>query len=143
MMTMIEIRDVPDQPALFIAATCRRDDIGLTLMALLPEVYRSLGRFGVAQAGPPFCRYVSNAGDEIDIEAGMPVTQAVATGDLRVLAGSVGGCAAAFTVHRGPYSLLGDTYAALERWISEQGRVPKEGRWASYLTDPSEDPDPE
>jgi len=142
-MHVFEFRDVPSQPALFIAATCRRDDIGATLMALLPETYRSLERFGVAQAGPPFCRYMSHSGDEIDVEAGLPVSEAVGARDLRVLSGSIGGCTAAFAVHRGPYSTLGDTFAALEHWIVEQGRVPRNGRWASYVTDPSEFPDPE
>jgi effector-binding domain-containing protein len=143
MTRVFEIRDVAEQPALFIAATCRREDIGARLMEIFPEVFRAMERFGVSEAGAPFCRYVTHAGDEIDIEAGIPVNAVVASGDLRVLAGSLGGCTTAFTIHRGPYSQMGETYAALERWILEQGRLPRDGRWASYVTDPSEFPDPE
>lgn len=143
MSQSFEIRDVPAKPAIFIAATCRRDDIGSTLMELLPENHRALHRLGARQDGPPFCRYVSHTGEEIDVEAGLPVSERVATGDLRVLSGTIGGCRAAFTVHRGPYSTLGDTYAALEDWIVDQGHVPGDGRWASYVTDPSDEPDPE
>lgn len=142
-MRSFEIRHVAAQPALFVAATCRRDDIGRTLMALLPEVYQAVGRFGAEPAGPPFCRYISFAGEEIDVEAGFPVNSAVHGQDLRMLSGTIGGCAAAYTVHRGPYSTMGDTYAALEHWIIEQGRVPRAGRWSSYVTDPADVSDPE
>src|SRR5215472_16834654 len=114
-MRAFEMRVVQTQPALFIAASCHRADIGSTLMKLLPEVYQSMDRFGVTAAGPPFCRYISQHGDEIDVEAGLPITRAASSADLRVRAGTLGGCEAAYTVHRGPYSHMGDTYAALER----------------------------
>jgi len=37
---------------------------------------------------------------------------------------------------------LQDTYAALERWMQEQGVRAAGAPWESYITDPAEHPDP-
>jgi effector-binding domain-containing protein len=42
----------------------------------------------------------------------------------------------------GPYDTLGETYAALMRWIGEQGRVVAGPMWEVYWTDPGTEPDP-
>ena len=42
----------------------------------------------------------------------------------------------------GPYDKLQDTYAAIERWMQQQGVRAAGAPWESYITDPAEHPDP-
>jgi AraC family transcriptional regulator len=45
-------------------------------------------------------------------------------------------------VHAGPYDQLKETYAAVERWIEEQGASMGGPPWEVYITDPGDHPDP-
>jgi len=49
---------------------------------------------------------------------------------------------AAVAVHMGAYDKLQDTYAAIERWMQQQGVRAAGAPWESYITDPAEHPDP-
>jgi effector-binding domain-containing protein len=44
-------------------------------------------------------------------------------------------------IHAGSYDNLGDTYAAMERWMEVNGYRPGAPPWESYVTDPAEFPD--
>ena len=71
----------------------------------------------------------------------MPVMQPVEPeGEMQsgvLVAGPV-----AFAVHEGPYDQLSETYAAIERWIEDNGFSRGGPPWESYVTDPGETPDP-
>ena len=56
--------------------------------------------------------------------------------------GAASGGPAAVAVHAGPYDQLGETYAALERWIEANGLRTAGAPWESYITDPTDHPDP-
>jgi hypothetical protein len=58
-----------------------------------------------------------------------------APGAADVEAGAVPGGAIAVGVHAGPYNQLGDTYAAMERWMEANGYRPSGSPWESYVTD--------
>ena len=45
-------------------------------------------------------------------------------------------------MHAGPYDELPATFAAIERWMDENGHRPGGAPWESYITDPAEHPDP-
>jgi effector-binding domain-containing protein len=49
---------------------------------------------------------------------------------------------AATTIHMGPYDELPDAYGAIEQWIEAEGLISAGPAWESYITDPSEYPDP-
>ena len=49
---------------------------------------------------------------------------------------------AAVAVHMGPYDKLQETYAAMERWMQQQGVRAAGAPWESYITDPADHPDP-
>jgi AraC family transcriptional regulator len=42
----------------------------------------------------------------------------------------------------GPYDKLPEAYEAMELWIQSQGLIAAGPPWESYVTDPSEHPDP-
>lgn len=86
----------------------------------------------------------------LTIEPGMRVSGAlpsVETAAARpdrgaVFADTLSGGRVVSTIHVGPYESLADAYAALEAWMTSNGRTPAGAPWESYITDPAEHPDP-
>lgn len=106
---------------------------------------------GVEPAGAPFLRYHRFDGDEMDLEAGVPVLQATETeGDLRT--GTLPAGRYATVGHHGHPEGLRAATAALLAWAEGQGlrfdrSTGADGehwgcRLEVYLSDPREKPDP-
>lgn len=74
--------------------------------------------------------------------AGLPVPGGL-TGEGRIEIGELPGGALATTAHLGPYDKLSEAHAALRSWLAKEGRSPTGAPWESYVTDPTEQPDPE
>jgi len=136
----IEIRQVVGRPAVFARATCGHDEIGPTLARVFGTVGQSAQRQGLTMAGPPFCRYTAWRETDCDLEGGMPVL-ANGANDGEVVAGELGGCTAAATLHTGPYEDLPKAHSAVRTWITQQGKDFAGPCWESYLTDPGTEPD--
>lgn len=111
------------------------------LSEILPRVWGYLEERGVHRAGPLFARCHEYRGYRVELEAGLPVAEAV-TGEGRVLPGGRAGGKAAVTWHVGPHDTLSAAYEALEAWIGDQNRKPVGAPWEVYWTDPGETPDP-
>jgi effector-binding domain-containing protein len=118
----------------------------------LGEVFGWLAERGIAPAGPPFFRYnVNDMERELNVEAGVPVAAAV-EGDGHVIAGMLPAGRYAIAVHVGPYDGLAGAVDNLLRWAESQGLEWDKSsagdgehwgcRLESYLTDPSQQPDP-
>lgn len=137
----VETREVESQATATITVTTTQEEIGRTLGEVLPEVWGHLERQGVHPAGPPFARYYDFRADRVELEAGLPVAEAVA-GEGRVSAGTLPGGEVAATWHIGHYDTLRAAYGALETWMSDQDRRPVGAPWEVYWTDPGETPDP-
>ena len=65
---------------------------------------------------------------------------AAGVGDIEAI--TLPGGPAAVAVHMGPYDTLQETYAAIERWMEQQGVRAGGSPWESYITDPAEHPGP-
>lgn len=72
-----QIVDRKQQPVASIRVKCKSTEIAAQLAILLPEVMDHLTATGAKMAGPPFSRYHAWNGDEIDLEAGIPVQSAI------------------------------------------------------------------
>ena len=146
-----EIVERPAQPYAAIPVRVAMAAIGGVVPPLNGEVFRWLAERGVAPAGPPFWKYnVIDMDRELEIEAGVTVSQPVA-GDGRVVAGALAGGRYAMLTHAGhPSELAGVTKTLLD-WAAGQGLTwdmspGDDGEvWGSrlelYLTDPAEEPD--
>jgi len=133
-----EIQDVPAQPTLVQRFEVAPDQIGAKLGEVLPAVFnQAIG--AKLSPGQPFVRY-HGTGATMDMEAGVPVDRACEA-DGEIHASSLPACAAAVTVHQGPYTTLHETHAALATWAAEQRRKPAGGAWEVYITDPTDEPD--
>jgi AraC family transcriptional regulator len=137
----IERRDIEPRPILFVRRRVARTVIAATTGDCLGKVFAHSQAAGLALAGPPVSRYPEAGPGLITIEVGMPLA-APGAGAGAVEAGSLNGGAVAMAVHVGSYDSLGETYAAIERWIAEQGHRPGGSPWEVYVTDPAEHPDP-
>ncbi|MGH7193233.1 MAG: MerR family transcriptional regulator, partial [Candidatus Saccharimonadales bacterium] len=78
---------------------------------------RAVGRY---MAGPPLCLYydAEYREDDADIEACLPLRKQVSADGIAVRE-LPGGCAATL-LHRGPYELLGRTYAKILKHVRQQ-----------------------
>ena len=75
------------------------------------------------------------------IEPAMPLA-ASATGEGEMQSGVLAGGDVALGIHAGPYEALGETHAAIERWIEANGFRVGGAPWEQYVTDPGEHPNP-
>ena len=96
------------------AANCRR-----RLAECFGVVFPHCMKAGLAMAGFPLARYPVAGPGLITVEAGIPLVEPTApVGDMQYC--ELPGGPVVFAVHGGPYDQLGDTHAAIERWIQEK-----------------------
>jgi AraC family transcriptional regulator len=133
--------DLSPQPIFFVRLRAARHELSTAIGQGLGKAYPLALSSGAAVVGRPFTRYLSTGPGLFDIEVGMPVSGASA-GQGDVEAGTLPGGPVAVAMHAGSYEQLGETYAALERWIEEHGHSTAGAPWESYITDPTEHPDP-
>ena len=139
-MLSIERREMSAQPFLFVHSTIARSEIAKAIAEGLGKVFPYAMRAGLPIAGPPTARYLSHGPGLLEMQVGVPMAVA-APGQDDVKAGELPGGPIAVAVHSGAYDQLGDTYAAMERWM-EANRYRRGGApWESYVTDPAEVPD--
>jgi AraC family transcriptional regulator len=135
----IEEREV--QNVASVRVKVRSADISATLAGIYPEIMGHLTAEGAKITGPPFSRYHGFSGDEVDLEAGMPIGKPVAEKG-RVKMGQLPAGKTVVGWHVGPYDKLKTSHEALKAWIDGQKLVPRGGPWEVYWTDPGVVPDP-
>jgi effector-binding domain-containing protein len=123
-----------------------------TVADRIGDVFGWLQQRGIPPAGAPFFRYhVINMAAKLDVAAGVPVATAVA-GDDHVQADVLPAGRYASLLYTGDYAGLMGANAALLAWVGDQGLVLDRwdtaqghafgGRFETYFTDPSVEPDP-
>ena len=137
----IERQELQPQPALIVKRRVARSEIATTIAESLGKTFPYALQNGLAIAGRPFVRYSDVGPGLMTMETGTPLA-APAPGVGEIEAITLPGGPAAVAVHMGPYDKLQDTYAAMERWMQQQGVRAAGAPWESYITDPVEHPDP-
>ncbi|HEY5923570.1 MAG TPA: GyrI-like domain-containing protein, partial [Kofleriaceae bacterium] len=126
--------------ALVIKRKTSQDEIAKTLGECLPTVFAFAQQHGVPFAGPPFTRYVEMGRGLWTIEAGLTIaTPHPGEGDI--VATELPGGKAVVAIHKGSYESLGETHAAIERYLDEH-KLTAGAPWETYLTDPATTPNP-
>ena len=134
-------KEIEETPVLFQRDRIRRDEIAAALSRILPAVLGYANEAGIPLAGPPFLRCETSGPGLLSIQAGLPVA-ASSRADGEIEVGMLPGGPVAFTLHVGPYEKLPSAYAAIEKWLEEEGLESAGAPWESYVTDPGEVPDP-
>ncbi len=138
----VTVTTVDPRPTVVIAQTTSWEEFRSLWPKLLDEVYtfvRACPDFGPGEPGTPRWTNVMLYRDqrpsvEIGVLASAPFTPAG-----RGIASALPGGKVATTVHRGDYSRLGDSHAAVQAYIREHGLEPAGPLWEIYGHAP---PDP-
>lgn len=142
MSAAVTLVTLQPRPALVMRATVAAGEIAAKLAEILPQVRKFAQSKGATPAGPPFAYYLAwNTDGTTDLEAGFPLTSAVA-GEDPIEAVTLPGGEAAMLVHTGSHDKLGDVHAELGAWVRANRRQTAGPVWESYVTDPGANPDP-
>ncbi|HEY4361618.1 MAG TPA: AraC family transcriptional regulator [Bryobacteraceae bacterium] len=136
-------RELAPQGVLVVRRRIKRSEIAATIAQVLPSIFVYAQQHGIALTGLPFARYSEVGPGLLTIEPGMRIASGAAgstEGEVRY--DTLSGGPAATTMHCGPYELLPEAYAAVEQWMEAAGLKAAPACWESYVTDPSESPDP-
>ncbi len=137
----IEQKELAPQPFLFVRRQTARSELSQALAECFGQVYGHAMQAGLALAGFPLARYPVVGPGLMTVEAGVPLVEPTAPpADMQYT--ELPGGPTVFAVHGGPYDDLGDTHAAIERWIQQQGLRASGPHWEWYVTDPTGHPDP-
>jgi effector-binding domain-containing protein len=136
-----QVLDKKAQPVASIRMKVKAAEISSQLAVMLPEVMAHLNAVGAKMAGAPFSRYHTFDGDEIDLEAGIPVLAAFEAKG-RVKNGELPGGKVVTCWHVGPYEKLEAAHRGLQAHVAEKGLKGRGGVWEVYWTDPGMVPDP-
>jgi AraC family transcriptional regulator len=140
-------KELDAQPVLLVRRRVKRSEIGSAIGEALPHIFMYAQQRGMALAGHPLTRYVEVGAGLLTIEPAMRVASRQAADGTSHAAGEVvedvlPAGSAATTIHAGPYETLSEAYAALERWMEQNGLRPAGAPWEDYITDPTQFPDP-
>jgi AraC family transcriptional regulator len=136
----IQRRDMTEQPFVFVRLKVARSEISKAIAEGLGKAFPYVMQAGLPIVGRPTVRYITSGPGLFDMQVGVPIA-VPAPGAADVQAGALPGGAIAVGLHAGPYDQLGDTYAAMERWMEANGYRPSGSPWESYVTDPGDVPD--
>ena len=131
----------PGQPILLIRRRIPRPELQAMLAECFGKLFGHGHRTGLPVAGWPVARYLSVGPGLWTVEAAMPLASA-ASGEGEMESGSLPAGPVALGVHAGPYEQLSETYAAIEKWMADNGVRAGGAPWESYVTDPGQHPDP-
>ena len=129
------------QATAVIHLTIPREEIRQVMGPGLGELRAALAAQQVAATGPWFTRHFKMSPTTFDFEIGIPVARPVEASG-RVRPGELPAMTVARTVYRGGFEGLGGAWPELDGWVAAQGRTPLPSLVETYLTGPSENPDP-
>jgi AraC family transcriptional regulator len=129
------------QPILLIRRHIPRAALQGMLSECFGKLYAHGRKAGLPIAGWPIARYLSVGPGLWTVEAAMPVATAV-TGEGEMESGTLPAGQVALGIHAGLYEQLPETYAAIDQWMKVNGVRAGAAPWESYITDPTQHPDP-
>ena len=139
MLYPCEAHQQPDQPVLSIRTRVSVQNLPGLLGEVYGKIMQRLEELGESPAGAPFVVYYNMDMQDLDVEAGYPVAQALA-GRGEVQAGNLPAGRVAACEYTGPYSEMGPAYEVLAQWIKDNGYVPTGVVYEFYLNNPAETP---
>ena len=140
MSVTVTEKQLEPRNALVIRRKTSAAEIAKALGECLPAVFAFAQKHGIAFASPPLTRYVEMGRGLWTIEAGFAIA-APHAGEGDIIATELPGGKAAVAIHEGTYETLGETHAAIERWLDER-KLTAGAPWEVYLTDPATTPNP-
>lgn len=139
MVSDLEIKSLPAQPALLIRTRASVRQLGRVLGPSLAAVLEHLSELGETPAGPSFAAYYNNDMADLDVGIGFPVAKAL-PGKGEIQAGEIPTGKYATCLYTGPYSHIQAAYAALTQFVQDNHVEVTIQAYEMYLDDPSRTP---
>ena len=131
-----EITPRSAQPVLAVRTHTAVQDLPAFLGRAFGAVAQYLGEQGLEPAGPPYAAYHNMDMENLDVEAGFPVTKALASRG-EVQAGEMPAGRYASCLFTGAYSDMPPAYEALTQYVKDQGCEPTGVSYEVYMNDPA------
>jgi effector-binding domain-containing protein len=139
MAYQIQLIERPAQPALSVRFRAPVQDLPRHFERIYGSIVQYLTELGEMPTGAPFAGYYNMDMQDLDVEAGFPVTGPLpGRGDIRP--GALPGGKVVTCLHVGPYDAVGPAYDAMGRWIKDNGYEAAGVCYERYLNDPREQP---
>jgi effector-binding domain-containing protein len=123
----IETRTVPPRPTVVIRGGATTADLATTIRSLYDELYGHLRAAGV-RTGQNVILYLNTPRNiEVGVEIELPFDDVPGVERSQLPGGRV-----ARAVHVGPYTGLGDTHTAVQRWCQSHGLPMAGPSWEVY-----------
>ncbi len=140
-ITSIEREILEPQPILYIRRKIVESELQATMGECFGKVFRYAQTHGIAMAGNPLARFTETTIGLRTVDFGLPLVEP-AEGHEEIEADFLASGPVAKAVHMGPYEQLGESNAAVHRWIEDNGYQVAGAPWNWYVTSPAEDTDP-
>jgi len=137
-----ELLEKPAQPVVSMRTRSSVESLPQVLGGAYGSIMTYLNEIGAEPAGPPFVGYFNMDMQDLDLEAGFPVSKPIAgKGELKpsvIPAGPRVAC-----IHIGPYNQIENAYIAIMEWIAANGQTSTGVCYEFYLNDPANTPENE
>jgi effector-binding domain-containing protein len=134
-----ELKELTAGPALSIRTRAAVQDLPEVFGKGFGAILEYLGKQNAAPAGPPFAVYYNMDLQNLDVELGFPVANALDGADA-IQASQTPAGKAVVCLYVGPYEEVEPAYRALVKWIKRQGHEPAGVAYEVYLNDPENTP---
>jgi effector-binding domain-containing protein len=134
-----QLKEQPAQPALSIRTRTSAQELPQEMGQAYRALAEHLQEQGQEPAGPPFAAYYNMDMQDLDVEMGVPVPDAM-PGQDQIQPSQIPGGKLATCIHTGPYEKIEAAYTALSIWVQEQGHRATGVAYERYLNDPSQTP---
>jgi effector-binding domain-containing protein len=127
------------QPTLSVRTRTTVQDLPHVLGSAYRAIAQYLGELGEQPVGPPFAAYYNMDMQDLDVEAGFPVSKELAARD-DIKPGEIPSGKIATCLYTGPYSDIEPAYKELFQWIEDNGYEATGVAYEMYLNDPAQTP---
>lgn len=110
---------------------------------LIDEIQHYLTVHQVEEMASPIVIYHYWSDSIVDIEAGIPIKEALETNDIRIKLNKIDTGFYVTATHYGPYERLPETYFGINEWMRKNEVHVISAPWEMYVTDPSTESNPE
>jgi effector-binding domain-containing protein len=138
----IEVKEETTQPVLAVRFRSSVEE----LPAQLGRIYGSIINYIQGSGGTtpliPYVAYFNMDMQDLDLEAGFTVTEAI-SGEGEIVAGEIPAGKQVFCTHKGPYAASEAAYKEMTEWMQKNQCIPTGVAYEFYLNSQEEVPESE
>jgi effector-binding domain-containing protein len=138
----IEIKDVPEQLVIVIRTKTKLENIPATIGNSYHKIMEYMEAMGEKLTIPPYVAYYSVDPNNIEMEAGFPITKEIPSKDDMIVKTEPASKCATY-LYKGPYAKMEEIYNEIFKQINDLGYKPTGTYIESYYNSPEEVPEEE